>query len=194
MERDGNGARGFAAAIVAVARRLRRRQQQLRRRRRSRMHSRPVKSVRISGPLIYPAGVKTRVTRQLRYSFSSSSPPRSRRTGPVCLWHKITWGAGKSNKFVSYNLSLPLVSIPAPSSLDILTLAFLYSVRSTVRCGSFLPLSSIRFHGPFGLFSFVWKHVRTDATRHLERIRGAPLCFHPQKWQNWEYSGLFYMK
>lgn len=120
------------------------------------MHSRPVKSVRISGPLIYLAGVKTRATRQLRHSFPSSSPPRFRRTGPVCLWHKITRSAGKSNKFVSYNLSLSLslVTILAASSPDILILAFLYSVRSTVHWVPFSPCHSYAFTDRISASSF----------------------------------------
>jgi len=124
-------------------RRRRRRQQRRRRRRRrrrSRMHSRPVKSVRISGPLIYPARVKTpSATRQLRYSFPSwSSSPRSR-GAPVCLWHKITRSAGKSNKFVSYNLS-PRSPTYRPSSPPPLPPAR----RSNARLSLFRPVDRLQ--------------------------------------------------
>lgn len=61
-------ARGFAR---------RRHRRRLRRRRRSRVHSRSVKSVRISGPLIYPAGVKTRDEAAEIFVPVSSFPPRS---------------------------------------------------------------------------------------------------------------------
>jgi hypothetical protein len=145
------------------------------------MHSRPVKSVRISGPLIYPARVKTpSATRQLRYSFPSwSSSPRSR-GAPVCLWHKITRSAGKSNKFVSYNLSPRSPSYtrarPSSSPLVVPTLAFLYSVRSTV-CNSF-PLS---FSSPSPSFSSSWTESRLAVycVKTRANQRNGTLCISP---------------
>lgn len=117
---------------------------------------RPVKSVRISGPLIYPAGVKTRATRQLRYSFPSSSssfPPRSCRTGPVCLWHKITRSTGKSNKFVSYNLSLSLSSYHPCSPL---------TRHSNSRFSLFRSLDcTLRFLSPLVIYTLSWTEFRS---------------------------------
>lgn len=89
-----------------------------------RMHSRAVKSVRISDPLIYPAGVKTRRSSwDIRFRrFSALGVRRVAPRQPVCLWHKITPSHGESNKFVSYNLSTQ-----TPSYLSsFASLAFLY--------------------------------------------------------------------